>query len=359
MTRKKITIVCSNQFGYLTDTFNYCLYLREQYNIHYICIDFGKPKIEMEGVQVSYMPLQRLGFGKWFDFYQYCKGNLADSDVYFVKHFFLCSLLLLNIDRKTSVCDTRTGSVRNNKFVRSVENALMSLEMNLFKHKTAISHSLAKKLYLFNYQLLPLGTTLFKRRDHLEANALNLIYVGTLTGRKLQDTLFGFRRFVEQSKLPRDKISYQIIGDGEGNELNYLKQISGELELDDIVTFHGRLPNTVIEPFLQNSNVGISYVPITPYYDVQPVTKTLEYLSSGMPVVGTATKEQKIILSSTVLGELCNDNAESFCTALDSIYQRIDQFEPAKLADTVAEFNWRDIAKSLDNYLQLIMCSKA
>lgn len=358
MKRKKITIVCSNQFGYLTDTYNYCLYLKNKYEIHYICIDFGKPKIEMEGVQVSYMPLNRLGFGKWFDFYRFSKECLGESDVFFFKHFFLCSLLLLKINRKIAICDTRTGSVRHNSVIRVIENSLMSLEMNLFKYRTAISHSLAKKLFLLNYQLLPLGTALFQPRSVLDNNSLKLVYVGTLTGRKLDDTLRGLKLFVERSTLPTEKISYQIIGDGDGEELSHLVKLSHDLGLDDIVKFHGRLPNSVIEPFLLESNVGVSYVPLTPYYDVQPVTKTLEYLSSGMPVLGTETKEQKLVLNSAALGELCKDNAESFCSALDIIYQRISEFQPEKLSATVSMFSWQEISRSLDSYLQLVMSSK-
>ena len=45
---KKILFVNGAQFGYLTDVYKYCQYLKDQYHIEYICFDKHMPKIIME-----------------------------------------------------------------------------------------------------------------------------------------------------------------------------------------------------------------------------------------------------------------------------------------------------------------------
>lgn len=52
---KNLVIISQSQFGYHTDTYYYCKYLKEEYTITYLCWDHSLPKIEMDGVRVVYV----------------------------------------------------------------------------------------------------------------------------------------------------------------------------------------------------------------------------------------------------------------------------------------------------------------
>lgn len=71
------------------------------------------------------------------------------------------------------------------------------------------------------------------------------------------------------------------------------------------------LENKDLEPYFEQANVGISFVPMTDHYDAQPATKTFEYSNSGLYVLGTATTENKKSIDNN--GVLIQDTPESFC----------------------------------------------
>ena len=48
-----LIIVCPAQFGYLIDTYYYSIYLKNDFDIKYICIDENHPRINEPGVELS------------------------------------------------------------------------------------------------------------------------------------------------------------------------------------------------------------------------------------------------------------------------------------------------------------------
>ncbi len=52
---KKLIIISQEQFGYHIDTYYYCKYLRDEFDIDYICWDQGLPKMDMTRVRVYYV----------------------------------------------------------------------------------------------------------------------------------------------------------------------------------------------------------------------------------------------------------------------------------------------------------------
>ncbi|MBM6860988.1 glycosyl transferase, partial [Clostridium saudiense] len=53
---ENLLIVSFEQFGYHTDNYNYAFYLREKFKICLICFDQGLPKINLENIEVIYVP---------------------------------------------------------------------------------------------------------------------------------------------------------------------------------------------------------------------------------------------------------------------------------------------------------------
>src|SRR5690606_31743303 len=113
----------------------------------------------------------------------------------------------------------------------------------------------------------------------------------------------------------RSTMRFDVVGFGYNDEEDNLKRLVVELGLQDVVNFHGRMSHTDAQVFFDRSNIGISYVPLTSYYDHQPPTKTYEYILSGMPVVATETSENVKLINS-VNGVLCKDTPDSFADGL-------------------------------------------
>jgi glycosyltransferase involved in cell wall biosynthesis len=223
----------------------------------------------------------------------------------------------------------------------------MSCEVRLFGKTTIISHSLANLLRIDSYILLPLGTIDFGARNHLNYSEIRLVYVGTLSLRRLEDTIVGVKKYLQHNQGML--LTYDIIGDGNGDELKHLKIFIKNLGLCGVITCHGRIPNTKVKKYLHQANVGVSYVPLTPFYHVQPVTKTLEYLSTGMPVLGTKTYEQCLVINDPKLGQLCEDNPDSFSEALEEIARNLNQYDPDFISNAVKGSYWPEICLNLDN----------
>ena len=54
----KLIIIAQEQFGYHIDTYYYCKYLKNDFNLVYICWDHGFQKIKLDGVCVEYINRQ-------------------------------------------------------------------------------------------------------------------------------------------------------------------------------------------------------------------------------------------------------------------------------------------------------------
>ena len=124
------------------------------------------------------------------------------------------------------------------------------------------------------------------------------------------------------------------------------------LSLDDIVVLHGRIPNTELKPYFDKANIGVSFVPITNYYNIQPPTKTFEYVLSGLYTIATKTEENKAIVNSDC-GYLIKDTEEDFIRALIYIWQNRGDIDSKTVREEMVKYNWRNIVENdLENILR-------
>jgi glycosyltransferase involved in cell wall biosynthesis len=103
--------------------------------------------------------------------------------------------------------------------------------------------------------------------------------------------------------------------------------------------------------FLQAANIGVSFVPITPYYDMQPVTKTYEFLLAGMPMIATRTTQNKRFVNDTN-GVLIDDTAESFADGLAEIKAKSRMYDSPAIQEASRCHAWESII--LDQYIVYI-----
>ena len=118
------------------------------------------------------------------------------------------------------------------------------------------------------------------------------------------------------------------------------------MNLTSIVKTHGRIPHFKLKPFFDNANVGISYIPITDYYEHQPPTKTYEYILSGIPCLATNTHENIKIINE-INGALCNDNPNSFAEGLMIIHKNELLFNSEEIRETLKNHTWKSIVNNI------------
>lgn len=354
-----ITIISQEQFGYNTERYYFCKYLKDVFDILYLCWDHGLRKIDMEGVKVIYVSRKGNTLLRTTRFLRYALENIGDKrDIVFVKYFKWVSLALrLMRPGHRFVLDIRTASVHGSSIVRRFHDMRLKFESRFFRHITVVSESLAEKLGMANRaRILPQGADIISS-NHKSFESVHLLYVGTLFNRKIDVTIRGFKQFFEDFK-DRIAISYTIIGDGPNNEARELKDMVFGYGLSHVVKVIGFIPYPQLRPWFDAANIGVSYIPMADYYDCQPVTKTFEYLLSGMPVIATNTSENRRVIDSHN-GVIIGDSAEDFCSGLNAIYEKRHMFESAIIRSNAMGYSWRNIVQdNLRQYLESIYLNK-
>jgi len=192
---------------------------------------------------------------------------------------------------------------------------------------------------------LPLGGEVFTYKNK-DFNTFNLLYVGVLNMRDIEKTIYGLSKFYNEFSN-KIAIRYDIVGYGKAeDEMKIIKAINNT-NLQNIVFFHGKKSRLELKDFFLNANIGIAFIPLKKYYDLQPSTKIFEYLLSGLYVIATNTQENKKIIND-LNGMLCDDSIEGFYEALKKTYFIRNKISSSEIRKTAENFKWDKI---IINYL--------
>lgn len=244
--------------------------------------------------------------------------------------------------------DIRTLSVNKDIDLRNKENDKIRNAAKLFDSVSAISNGVIEELNLNKkVHLLPLGADVMSDSEKNFDN-LDLLYVGTLVGRDIIKTVEAVNLF--KSKHPDTCIHYDIIGVGD-NESEEIRKYIEDNKLSKIIQFYGRIPHTKLKPFFEKNNIGVSFVPIKPYYENQPPTKTFEYAFSGLYSIATRTFANTEIINDDN-GILIEDSKDDFVRALENISENHKNINSSIIRNSVQHYSWLSI---VDNYLEPIL----
>jgi len=245
---------------------------------------------------------------------------------------------------KKMILDIRTLSVAKQASVRNAYDENVRCAARKYNAVTIISEGLSEKLGEIGREkfILPLGSDVISNCTK-SYKRVKLLYVGTLSGRRLEDTLYGLKAFVTRN--PDCEMTYDIVGSGNKDELDELSDLTKSLGLLNMVFFHGRLPHSEIKRFFDECNVGVCYVPITDYYEYQPPTKLFEYVLSGLYVIATATEASKELINPKN-GIIIQDSPEGFCCALQSLFDNLNTISEVEIRQSLKEHTWAKIVQS-------------
>lgn len=349
--RNEILIINQAQFGHHTDYNQYLSFLKNKYSLSYICFNENKFRYDDQSISIKYIKPTKINlFSKIKFIYKSIKAS-NDKDLIFIKYFPLCSIILLFKlnSRKKFHLDLRSGAVTPSKSRNAIMNWLIHLESMLFNSVSVISESLARKLKIKNYNLLPLGS-IKRYSEKKEFKLLRLLYIGTFYNRNLEIAIKGLCKYIENNKS-NQFIKWTIIGGSASKEFLQLNLLVRSLGMENIIHFTGYVPDEDLSTYYTKHNVGVSFIPITDYYNCQPPTKIFEYALAGLFTLATATEESKRYINENN-GLLFDDTAEGFYSALIRLTNMQTQINSDEIANSLIEFEWQ---KLLDKFLNPII----
>ncbi len=339
-----ILIIAQGQYGYNAGCYHYTKHLTSLgHKVVFLCNDYHLDKVEVPNVKVVYVDEPssikwRLRFSKLIK--PILKENKIDVVLY---EYYKCCFLNAHLFGKIpAIIDVRSGDVAKGRLKRLFFNCFIKFESFFFSRTITLSESLAKKLKFKpgSYDIITLGSDVFEDTPK-DYEDVNLLYVGTLKQREIHKTIHGLVHFME--KRPQAKCHYDIIGFGTPEDELMIRDSIREHNLDGIVEFHGRINYEFLKPYFKRANVGVAFVPMTPYYDCQPSTKIYEYVLSGMYCIATNTYENKLAIDSRN-GILCDDSAESFAEALTGYYDSDrSKLNSVAIRESMQKYLWTNV----------------
>ncbi|OQB30075.1 MAG: Glycosyl transferases group 1 [Bacteroidetes bacterium ADurb.Bin174] len=347
--KKSLLIVNHNQFGHAAGIHHYCKYLKNDFEIDFLCFDRGLTKINESGINVIYhMPDEnRAQRHLSFIFHAIIMSRQKDYNTVFCVYFRWVYLLGLFCEAREKILAIHTGSLNDNRFQRFLYNRMTLFSCLFFDKVISLSYSLANLLKLPQNKraIVPLGANVLD--DTIKQyDKMHLLYIGTLHKRQIEKTIEGFSRF---HAMHGGKVSlrYDIIGFSHiEDDVDKIKDAIKKNNLSEIIKFHGRKHHQELKQYIKNATIGVCFVPQTPYYDVQPSTKIFEYALSGLITIATDTGENRKYIND-VNGVICQDNENSFCAALEKVYESLGKYDDSKIRQSLSEYHWGKIVKNI------------
>ena len=352
MAKNKLMILdVQHPLGTLTDVLKWCEYLCDDYDITLLCFKGIEP-VKIKGVKVVALRYFKSGIIRNMLFVFNALYYLSTfRGAVFIVYFRHCGMLRRLFGKLSFHLDIRSLSVDCDESVRIRENDFMKRECARFDSVSSLSSGVIKQLGRGDIKLLPIGADKISTVPKVYGKDLRLLYVGTFLGRHLEHTLEGMAIF--RKRNPDAVVTYDIVGGGEPCDDAFIKRSIDDFGLHDSVVLHGPVPHGALAEYFDRANIGVSYIPITDYYDFQPPTKTYEYIRSGLYTIATATYEnRKLIKSGT--GTLIDDTPEGFAYGLECYMKERGHLSYDNISGSLDDSSWKVV---IDRYMRPILDS--
>lgn len=348
--KEDMLIIDWNSYGSLTDSYKWCEYLREKYNITLLTSKKHDSIPAQSGIThhtvlydnssiIKKIKARILFILSAFWLTLQSKGKIFV--VYYPSCFWLQKILFW----KKIHLDIRTLSVNKDLQRREKYNRKLYKACKTFTSVSAISEGIKAKIGRKDIDILPLGADIISNSQKQYDSEIRLIYIGTLKARDIPKTIEG--TFLFHKIHPEVKIKYDIIGSGSEQDNQDILDSINKFKLGGIVTYHGYMTHSQCEEYLDTANIGCAFVPMTDYFEYQPPTKIFEYAMSGLYTIATKTKANTEYIS-YYNGDLIEDTAKSFCHALENYLLKRKQLDERKIRNSLKQFSWESI---VNNYL--------
>ncbi|MFC2112607.1 glycosyltransferase [Bacteroidota bacterium] len=139
-----------------------------------------------------------------------------------------------------------------------------------------------------------------RRPDLLECGPQRIIiYQGALNVGRGLELMISAMQYLD---------NYQLQIYGEGDLSAQLRQLSGELKLDDRITFLGRIPPEELKEHTRQASLGISLEEdMGLSYRYSLPNKLFDYIHAGIPVLVSDLPEMKKVVEDYSIGQVLNE----------------------------------------------------
>lgn len=190
------------------------------------------------------------------------------------------------------------------------------------------------------FRSCPPNAALKKGRRYLAA------YIGVMA---IQDGVEYVIRAVDElvnARKVRDIMFYLI---GKGDDWPRLKEMAAERGLAEDIVFTGRIPDAEALEILSTADVCLSPDPYSPLNELSTMTKIMEYMSLGKPIVSFHLKENKYSAGPSAL-YVDNNNPVAFAEGILALLRDPDRSRSmgeAGVRRVAEELSWQKQAERL------------
>jgi glycosyltransferase involved in cell wall biosynthesis len=167
-----------------------------------------------------------------------------------------------------------------------------------------------------------------------------MVYVGTLAlSRDLQQILDVVAEVIKR----HNKAKLLILGQGDAMQL---RQSIDHMGIGGHVMIVDALPEPQMLKVISECDLGISHYPFdrNPAFKHNSPLKLLNYIQSGIPVVGTDIPDQVLVLSEAGKGILVENSRDEYVNAINKIILQLKKYIP----DTDKDVHWLKENRSIE-----------
>ena len=283
----------------------------------------------------------------------YIKTN--NFDIVHVYSSFGCFLLPLFIKHKGKwIYDIRSGAI-GGKIKGICSKIIQRFEALFFDAVITLDEALGNSIFNKNKRnlyIVPLGANLevfrqlksknIRDRYNIKKDEYLLLYIGAIhKKRRLTDIITAFKKVIKE----KDKIKLMLVGGGPA--LSELKGTVNQLNLGNQIIFTGQIRYDEIPRYINSADIGLSYIPITKEYNLQPPLKTVEYMACELPTIATNTLGNRRFIKHKFNGLLIKDNpsdlAKSIVTMIDN--EKLRKKIAKNSRNSIKHYHWTTIVK--------------
>ena len=173
------------------------------------------------------------------------------------------------------------------------------------------------------------------------------MYVGTLNKRRIIECVKGFHAYMQ--KHPNAQARFVIIGSSTGQELIEINDYIKTNGLENSIHTLGYIPQTRLAFYFNHAHCGISYMPLTMPFPLQPNTKTYEYLVNGIPIVATDTTDNRQLIENSKVpcGVIIEDKPQDIEQAIGKMLDSRHLYVKQDIAKEFNRFEWDNLFRDL------------
>lgn len=139
-------------------------------------------------------------------------------------------------------------------------------------------------------------------------------------------------------ELNRKDIYFVLIGSGD--EIEKLKELAKKLEVDDFISFTGRIPDKEAIEILSTADVCLSPDPYNPLNNISTMNKIMEYMVCKSPTVSFDLVEARYSAQDAAL-YVKNNSVEDFANGI------VKLLSDSVLSNKMADFGYRRVINEL------------